>query len=366
MFKLLAIAICATSTIISNGYSHAVQYSITEIYHRHPISIQGINCDGVILGHYINNENIFSRNCYYCVGFEWSLKNKFKEFGISPCTDFRIAGMNNYDTVAFGIGEEVYTWHPVYGYRSIASGMQPVSINSYSEVLLVKYGAFEKFWGEESEEIDSQEVPCDPSSLCTVAIAWNTNDGQQYEAETSMHNLIPKSINDQHHILLEKDNSSESGWQLWDQHFIVIKDITSTKNYEQGIYPHIVVKSLNNLSDVLGYEEYSKHSVGVLWTFEGERIEISSPLPYIYPSNVNDDQQVVGYISSNNDNAFGHIGRAFVWDKENGIQDLNDCIPSNSKWNLTEAIAINDKGQIVGIGWQDHIRKAFLLTPLSD
>jgi uncharacterized membrane protein len=45
--------------------------------------------------------------------------------------------------------------------------------------------------------------------------------------------------------------------------------------------------------------------------------------------------------------------------------DLNNLIPANSEWDLMEANAINDSGQIVGSGNYKGEQAVFLLTPLS-
>ncbi len=55
---------------------------------------------------------------------------------------------------------------------------------------------------------------------------------------------------------------------------------------------------------------------------------------------------------------------AFLW--QNGVMaDLNDLIPTNSGWDLTEAASVNDAGQIVGTGQLQGQTRAFLLTPVS-
>jgi probable HAF family extracellular repeat protein len=55
---------------------------------------------------------------------------------------------------------------------------------------------------------------------------------------------------------------------------------------------------------------------------------------------------------------------AFLW--QNGVMsDLNDLIPTNSGWELTEAASINDAGRIVGTGKFKGQTRAFLLTPVS-
>lgn len=54
----------------------------------------------------------------------------------------------------------------------------------------------------------------------------------------------------------------------------------------------------------------------------------------------------------------------FIYDRVNGIRDLNSLIPPDSGWNLLRAKAINDHGQIVGFGNLQNVgRHGYLLTP---
>jgi len=55
--------------------------------------------------------------------------------------------------------------------------------------------------------------------------------------------------------------------------------------------------------------------------------------------------------------------RAFAWSASTGMRDLNQSIPVNSGWVLTEAHGVNAAGQIAGNGWLNGQQRAFLLTP---
>ena len=55
---------------------------------------------------------------------------------------------------------------------------------------------------------------------------------------------------------------------------------------------------------------------------------------------------------------------AFIY-SDGVMQDLNKLIPADSGWLLTEAKGINESGQIVGYGFLDGERRAFLLTALK-
>ena len=55
---------------------------------------------------------------------------------------------------------------------------------------------------------------------------------------------------------------------------------------------------------------------------------------------------------------------AVIW-QDGKATDLNTLIPSNSGWQLINAVAINDRGQIVGSGAFNNESRAYLLTPQS-
>jgi probable HAF family extracellular repeat protein len=75
---------------------------------------------------------------------------------------------------------------------------------------------------------------------------------------------------------------------------------------------------------------------------------------------INDIDQVVGWSSNGSD------WRAFLYDETEGMLDLNNLIPSDSGWALWEARDINSSGQIVGYGYIDEKKHAYLLTPVPE
>ncbi len=55
--------------------------------------------------------------------------------------------------------------------------------------------------------------------------------------------------------------------------------------------------------------------------------------------------------------------KVFLW--QNGkFTDLSTLIPAGSGWTLEDANAINDRGQIAGVGEHDGQERAFLMTPV--
>lgn len=77
---------------------------------------------------------------------------------------------------------------------------------------------------------------------------------------------------------------------------------------------------------------------------------------------INNHGQVVGESRDREDNS-----KAFVWDLEHGMRDLNTLISQdNSGWKkLSKAKAINDSGYIVGRGNYYGVEQYFLLIPKS-
>jgi hypothetical protein len=55
--------------------------------------------------------------------------------------------------------------------------------------------------------------------------------------------------------------------------------------------------------------------------------------------------------------------RAMLWDPVLGEVDLNELSAIPDGWQLTEAVGINDAGQIVGNGWFNGLSQGFVLTP---
>ena len=75
-------------------------------------------------------------------------------------------------------------------------------------------------------------------------------------------------------------------------------------------------------------------------------------------SALNDRGQVVGNAYYKRDEA------ALLW--QNGrVYELNALVPPHSGWRLQNALGINNRGQIIGNGIHNGIRRGFLLTPLK-
>jgi hypothetical protein len=74
---------------------------------------------------------------------------------------------------------------------------------------------------------------------------------------------------------------------------------------------------------------------------------------------MNNLDQVVG-----RGDQYGGYQSAFLWEASTDVTvDLQTLLPSGSGWQLEQAMAINDAGQITGYGYHDGQLHAFLMTP---
>lgn len=127
--------------------------------------------------------------------------------------------------------------------------------------------------------------------------------------------------------------------------------------------------AVNDKGHVVGFSgpTYLNYSHAFLYTKNTGLINLGK----LYPSDlfsvaldINNNGQIVG--SSGSYDLFSTSGEvhAFIY-SDGKLQDLNDLISADSGFILTQARAINDKGQIVGAGVLNGELHAVLLTPIS-
>ncbi len=82
---------------------------------------------------------------------------------------------------------------------------------------------------------------------------------------------------------------------------------------------------------------------------------------------MNSQGKVVGlyYAQDGTHEPYSGVETAFIAQVGSGLINLNNQIPANSGWTLTEAYGINDSGQISGVGTINGQSHAFLLNPID-
>ena len=120
---------------------------------------------------------------------------------------------------------------------------------------------------------------------------------------------------------------------------------------------------INDAGDVVGAADFPGDQVhdAFLWK-HGVMTDLGNLGLTSFAFAVNSGGQVVGH-SLINDGTF----RAFLWEKRGPMIDLNTLIPPSSGLTLTEAIYINDRGEIAGAGLLlNGDVHAYLLIPNGD
>jgi hypothetical protein len=90
----------------------------------------------------------------------------------------------------------------------------------------------------------------------------------------------------------------------------------------------------------------------------GPATNLAGP-PSVY--GMNNYGQVVG--TAFDTNSTPPIRIAGLFDRTNGLQNLNTMIGASSGWGLGPPTAINNPGQIIGIGVSNGVTRGYLLTP---
>jgi probable HAF family extracellular repeat protein len=111
---------------------------------------------------------------------------------------------------------------------------------------------------------------------------------------------------------------------------------------------------INNKGQVVGTTSVGSQGENhaVLWD-NGIPIDLGLGIA----QDINDAGQAVG----------GGYGYAFIWDRVNGMRNLNDLIDPLSGWYTDNALAINGKGEIAAQGSKGIVYPhALLLTPVPE
>ncbi len=126
-----------------------------------------------------------------------------------------------------------------------------------------------------------------------------------------------------------------------------------------------VAYSVNDSDQIVGFSDtFDGHAHATLFSLTGLALDLTPNVESSIATDINDRGEIVGYVYD------GNVGpRAALISPTAPPVLLQDLIPSNSRWNfLFQATAINDRGQIVGLGIFDNQPgfHAFLMTPVPE
>jgi probable HAF family extracellular repeat protein len=242
---------------------------------------------------------------------------------------------------------------------------------------------------------DSGEAVCWGWPLSAKGLLWNSTTGVTIDIP-----IWPQAINNARQVAGVSENffsaiwdsgngvqvfgdgRNDQPWDINDYGQVVGAMATST-----GIVHGFIWDDLNGLQDIgtLGGYSVVAHSINNIGQVVGaSRTQDTTEHAFIWDSahgmldlgtlygqnsealGINNLGVVVGR-SIESTPGSGYSGwRAFLWDAQRRMKDLNDLIPANSGWILGTAFAINNHGQIVGYGRLGGVEehRAFLLTPV--
>lgn len=122
-------------------------------------------------------------------------------------------------------------------------------------------------------------------------------------------------------------------------------------------------KSVNSFGVVVGWGTRTSATAQVVvrWT-DGVPSDLGDILGggEAYAQSINDFGQIVGLAKTT-----GGVYHAFIYDNNGGAHDINELLPYDSGWVITDARAINNKGVIAANGWYGGQLRACLLYPAT-
>ena len=124
--------------------------------------------------------------------------------------------------------------------------------------------------------------------------------------------------------------------------------------------------TVNDSGTVAGIDFGSRTNPGGMTVWTAGLPSLTTPprgtTSSLFPQSVNNTGQVVGNIGLSEDTSL----EAFVWTSHLGFQNLETKIVNGLGWDLENATAINDRGQIVGYGWLNGQIRGFLMSPIPE
>jgi hypothetical protein len=316
----------------------SAQYSVEELVPRHveeiecPTSV--LNSQGDLLGHGFKDDHFFSfmvsdgefeelERLIQAPGFSLDEAKQFNDRGLMIGT-----GDLNGNSVGFLYDPEATELQFL--------PQQPLKVNNRDQLLLLE-----------------------GDSLSDLRISLRDTDGTLQAVASGSY--LPVALNDEGQVLLldlskTMSEPAEFSFFIW-QEGQVIRRVASPAGYiTQAI-------AMNRQGDVAGMlipiDEESGYLIPILWTADGKEIRLKGLGNSSFVAAINDQRQIVGSLFHEFKGP-----TAFLWTETEGVIDLNSQIDRRLGWTLDEAIAINNRGQILVEAHKGALsERLLLLTP---
>ena len=350
---------------ISKPVAAVTMYSITDLGDYNFLIPEGnsINDNGQVVGSFVNSSGDYR-------AFVWDSTNGIQDLGTlrndGSGISFGQAINNNGQVVGFSSTDSgrdcAFLWDSTKGMQNLCT------LNSYIK------GYEDENYSFATDINNNGQVVGNWSSFDNFglqAFVWDSTNGRQNLGtllKDSFFYSKATSINDKTQVVGDSATriDAEPGYDprafLWDstngiQNLGTLSSISSIGDS--------FATNINNQGQVVGY---SRITAGASHAFLWDSINGMQDLGTLYPSSIgnpsfglglNDKGQVVGTSYSPETN-----NHAFVW--ENGLMtDLNTLRDPDFGFTLSQAQAINNKGQIVATSLLTSSVRAFVLTPIS-
>jgi len=185
----------------------------------------------------------------------------------------------------------------------------PIAMNRHNQVLLARhYGG-----GED-----------------TRWSIWSPHGEQPVAVKSKV--AYPVALNDQGQVLFESLSPREL--LVW-HNGKVVRRIAAPK----GTFTQVI--AFNNVGDIIGELLSERGDTPMLWTHTGHQIKIARPGYQIQLSDLNDQLELVGEMTTNSSQV------AILWNPIDELVNLNGQIDPQAGWVLERALAINAGGKIL-------------------
>ncbi len=289
-------------------------------------------------------------------GFIWDSVNGITDLGDLPGGwDSSYAhGINNAGhAVGYSSGEHhmINTFPENYAFICEANnGMSDIGLNNnhYSMAFAINNNGIVA--GRKGTSDGSSAFIRDYISQTTTTLGGLKDNGNSYSSASC--------INDHNQVAGFSEASTGTRAFYWDSNtgMIDLGDLFGGDDYS-------VANDINDNGQVIGVSDTYNGRQSFIWNASGGLTQLvglgvdSATIAY----GINNPGQIVGFSYSNNDQ------RAVVWE-DTTVFDLNSLIDeSGDNWVLTEAISINNFGQITGRGINPNGDiHAYLLTPVPE
>ena len=337
--KLVSTVVLLVSLLVGNASANTIAYTVTDLGTRGgdgPADTQCINDAGQVVLSSMNNHAFLDSN------------GTMTDLGTLPGQD--------YCSDAYGINSNgqvvgISYWPGVAYHAYIYSGGTMTALGTLP-------GSSSSSWSKAFGINDNGQVVGEAVTASGHWHAFLYTNGTMTDIGTLLGSAdsMACAVNDSGTVV---GTSYPSGYPGYSHAFIYSNGVMTTLNLNLGYTEAVAV---NNSGQVVGNDDLSGLEHAFLFS-NGVATDLGTlGGAYSYAKDINGKGEIVGYSYTA---GYGGQQHAFLDVNGGPMQDLNSLISSN--WTLEDAVAINNKGQIVGYGVNPSGQTdVFLLTPTPE